>query len=262
MAVDTAPTVIGRDEHGKDVLVDVIFDNHILCTGATRSGKSVFSYLLVGGLIASKAPVRVVGIDPTGILLRPFSDDEMVTLSTTPDDLLRVLDRILAEFHQRLEQLSNSGLDKFSYVDTKMPTIFVVIEEYQALLNELDIADRSAKPADRVRPKVEAAVDTLLAGGLKCQIKLLVLMQRASHKRIDTDSRANFSTRISFRVDDDESLGMVFPGIDQTLLRRLQTASAGIGLIKRPGKEVVLFRGDLVSYTDYLKVASKNGSKL
>lgn len=246
---------MGVDEHGAEVAVDLVRDHHIVVTGAVRSGKSVALYTLLGGVQAMHAPVKVVGVDPTGLLLGPYvvgGDDPLVVAGgVDPDRVVSVLEAVVAVMHDRLADLRDRKLDKFDCVDHDGAVILLVLEEYQALLDELEIADRPKKPAERVKPKVEALVDAIVAGGAKCQIKTLLSMQRASAKRFDSDTRANFSTRISFRVDDDESLAMVFPGLDKEIVRRVQGFGPGMGLIKTPGSKVRIFRCDYSSYSAF-----------
>lgn len=246
------PIGMGVAEDGCEVVLDLVRDHHIVITGAVRSGKSVSLYTLLGGVKALNAPVRVVGADPTGILLAPYVDDDLVVVGMAdPQRVLDVLSGVVGIMHERLADLRERYLDKYDAVSHDGPLILVVLEEYQTLLDELDIADRPKKTADRIKPRVEALVDTIVAGGAKCQIKVVLSMQRASAKRFDSDTRANFSTRISWRVDDDESLLMLFPGLDRDVIRRVQSFGPGMGLVKTPGSPVRVFRGDYSSYSAF-----------
>lgn len=244
------PIVMGVAEDGEDVVLDLVRDHHVVITGAVRSGKSVSLYTLLGGVKAMNTPVRVCGVDPTGLLMSPYAggDDLVVAGTADPQRVLDALTGVVDIMHDRLADLRERCLDKYAAVSHDGPLILVVLEGYQTLLDELDIADRPKKTADRIKPRVEALVDTIVAGGAKCQIKVVLSMQRASAKRFDSDTRANFSTRISFRVDDDESLLMLFPGLDRDVIRRVQGFGPGMGLVKTPGSPVRMFRGDYSSY--------------
>lgn len=251
--VASAPVRVGLDESFEDVYLDVVRDHHVLVAGMTRSGKSSLAYGLLGGLQYGEVPVRVVGIDPTSVLLKPFADDPLVVLGTWNRlTVAETLESILEICRSRMVDLGHLGVDRLSVVSRSTPTILVVLEEWQELLDTLSLGDRALKPADRIRPRVEAALDALVAGGAKVQVKVLLLTQRASSKRIDTDSRANFGSRICLRVEDDESAAMLFPGLESGLSRRLQGVGPGIGVVKSPGTSARLFRVDHVTYQEYL----------
>src|SRR5699024_12543066 len=66
---------------------------HTVVAGATRSGKSVFSYVVLSQL--ARLPfVQVVGVDPSGLLLAPFVDAgaEHLALGTAVDKLHAAVD--------------------------------------------------------------------------------------------------------------------------------------------------------------------------
>ena len=63
---------IGHSLDRGPISIDLVSEAHCLITGQTRSGKSVFTYALLSQL-ALMPHVRVVGVDYSGILLRPFA---------------------------------------------------------------------------------------------------------------------------------------------------------------------------------------------
>lgn len=64
--------IIGRSKRGGDVLLDVSESVHTAVQGVTRSDESALMYGILSGL-SYRDDVLICGIDPTGVLLSPFT---------------------------------------------------------------------------------------------------------------------------------------------------------------------------------------------
>ena len=108
--------VIGRAEDGTPVVVDLVADaSHSALQGQTRSGKSALSYGILGSY-AHRPEVLVCGVDPSGILLGPFTTGRGgAWIATGTADLAQAvaaLAGVVAEMDARIATLADCGLDK------------------------------------------------------------------------------------------------------------------------------------------------------
>lgn len=86
-----APIRIGRRKDGSgDIWVDLADAAHWLMQGITRSGKSALTYAILSQCV-QMPHVKIVGVDPTAILLGPHRDQTMVHTGT--GDMEKVVER-------------------------------------------------------------------------------------------------------------------------------------------------------------------------
>lgn len=242
--------LLGRDENGTDLRVEPADIPHTICQGVTRSGKSVWTYGLLGQL-AHRPDVLITGCDPTGLLWRPFAGtrhaDWQASGLTDLGAAEKVLRRVVDEMDDRIADLPadrdsiETGPDR--------PLIFVVMEELPGTLRVLDAAKtRGDDPGARVR----ALLSRLLAEGAKAGIRCLLLAQRAEASVVGAFERAMCSLRISFRCDNRASVELLHPGADPALADGHTSALPGVALLSRPGHELTRFRAPFIGgYADY-----------
>lgn len=230
--------LVGRGEDGVDLLMDWRDAPHAIVQGVTRSGKSVWTY----GLLAQLAPVEhvlVAGVDPTGLLWRPFAGSRHAKWQTSGLRDLEahtdLLGRLVDEMDQRITDLPahRDTLD----VHAACPLLVVVLEEYPGLLRAVDAED--PKRGKRVR----ALVSRLLAEGAKVGIRLVILAQRAEAAVVGAFERAMCSLRISFRTDNRASVELLHPGALPELADAHTIAGPGIALVSAPGRPLARMRG-------------------
>jgi S-DNA-T family DNA segregation ATPase FtsK/SpoIIIE len=166
-----AGVMLGRDEGGQEVLAHPAELPHTICQGVTRSGKSVWTYGLLAQL-AHRDDVLVAGLDPTGLLWRPFARCRHAPwqVSGLPDLAAheKLLARVADEMDARIVDLP-ADRDTIE-ITTDRPLLFVVLEEYPGLLRVFDAAKtRGDDPGGRVR----ALVSRLLAEGAKVGIRVV-----------------------------------------------------------------------------------------
>ena len=251
----TIAVIIGRDEHGTDVAVDLAGGAHFVIAGETRSGKSSALYTLLAGL-AGNTSVRVTGIDPTQVVLNPWPTDELRVLGFSGDKVKRFCDRLLAILDERHQHLCDSGVDELTSFTPTVPLIIVVLEEYGALTRLAAAEDTrsGAKPVERLAPYLASTVTTLVAAGAKAGIRVFLSTQRADANVVGGEARSNFTARVCLRVSDAESLPMRMPGIernDPLAVRLRDNAAPGCGLIRLPGRSPRWFRCDHTTYREY-----------
>lgn len=254
----TGPVVLGVDEHGHPLTLDPYSTPHAALQGATRSGKSSTCYALLAAL-AHRDDVTVCGIDPSGLLLDPFTHgrgSSFIATGTRPDDLDRcaqVLADLVDLMDDRVRDLRAAGVDKLTDYTPMVPAVWVVLEEYPGLITAaraLD-AERGSKPGQRLAPRVESLVGRLVKEGAKVGVLVLALAQRMSADAMKTDDRSNLGMRVTHRVDNNDAVAMLHEGLPREQVAAVRVFAPGVALAESPGVPVRRVRMHYTSYTVY-----------
>ena len=253
------PVRLGRTERGTDLVLDLGDSWHTALQGMSRSGKSVLTYALLAG-VAHRRDVVVCGIDPTGILLNPWSGypgaeyrclgaSDMVAASDA-------LQRIVDEMDRRIAWLLDHDLDKVPEYTAEMPLLLVVLEEYPGTLSAAQGDDQAAgrKPAEKVEPKIQRNVRRLVQEGAKAGIRLLLIAQRMDASIVGGAERSNLGNRFTMRVDNRDAVTMLHPTAPPELVEKVNRFTPGVGFVERPGEGLVLFKADLLEYRGYVQL--------
>ncbi|MCO4753924.1 MAG: hypothetical protein KC478_05555 [Bacteriovoracaceae bacterium] len=211
------PIAMGKDAFGEVAVVDLAGMPHMLVAGATGAGKSVFINTLLVSLIIKKSPkeLKLVLIDPKQLELALFSTLPHLMLPVITEaksaavSLLWAVEEmerrytILKEmgvkniegFNKKVKAAGPSVLWKISqYYENcdedgyELPYIVIVIDEFADL-----ILTKSGKD-------IEINVNRLAAKARAAGIHLVLATQRPSTDVITGVIKANFPTRVAFRV--------------------------------------------------------------
>jgi S-DNA-T family DNA segregation ATPase FtsK/SpoIIIE len=239
--------VLGRLDTGEDLRQNLRDEAHTIVQGVTRSGKSVFTY----GVLAQMSRERdalIAGIDPTGLLFRPFTGSRhepfQVSGLSRLDRHERLLGRLVHMMDDRIEKIP-ADRDTIEITEDN-PMVLVVLEELAGLYRAVDTTDK--EQGKRIR----ALIGRLLAEGAKAGIRCLLLVQRAEANIVGAFERAMCSTRISFRTDNRASVELLHPGTPADVADLHTTAAPGVALVSAPGRELARIRapwfGDYARY--------------
>lgn len=255
---------VGRLETGDVLNFDLTLAAHSIFQGQTRSGKSVLAYNVLAGL--SRFPqVQIWGLDPTGILLAPW-DHHTERVATGTSDLMQhvqVLENLTSEMDRRIrEDIRGQWLDKLGEPTCDLPMIVFVLEEWASFVATIADSDADKKPAERVAPKLKRLVGRLTFEAAKANIRLLMLMQKASSKSIDTDQRSQFGQTVTMRVDSREAVRMLHSDVPDDLISQIMRAKPGVGLWETPGEPVMRFRSNRLEYAEFIEVTRRNVARL
>lgn len=210
------PIAMGKDAFGAVKVVDLAGMPHMLVAGATGAGKSVFINTLLVSLIIKKSPqdLKLILIDPKQLELALFSNlpHLMLPVLTQPKNSAVALLWAVEEMERRYTILREMGvkniegfnrkiatcdqalLHKISehYGDHhegyKLPYIVIVIDEFADLI------------LSKMGKEIETNVNRLAAKARAAGIHLVVATQRPSTDVVTGIIKANFPTRVSFRV--------------------------------------------------------------
>ena len=235
------PVVIGRTIQNENYVFDLAKAPHMLVAGATGQGKSVGLNAIITSLLYRKHPAQLkfVMIDPKMVefslyaklerhfLAKMESEDEAVI--TDPKKAVYTLNSLCTEMDSRLELCKNAAARNIKEYNDKfiarrlnpqkghryLPYIVVVIDEFADLI--------------MMAKEVEAPVIRLAQKARAVGIHLIIATQRPSVDVITGKIKANFPSRIAFRV-----------------VQRIDSQT----IIDQPGANQLIGRGDMLFSKD------------
>ncbi|MCD2191723.1 FtsK/SpoIIIE domain-containing protein [Actinomycetospora soli] len=233
---------IARDEVGRLFSAPWERRPHCVAQGSTGSGKSSWTYGQLAPLVRRR-DVRVVGIDPSGLLWRPWPTDPW-RVSGVAGDLTehrQVLRELCAEMDRRLTVLPARS-DNLA-TDEVTPLLAVFLEEYAALVRAAELVDK------RTGAEVRQLVGRLFSEGRKVGLRLVLIVQRADASIVDGAIRAQATLRVSFASEAD-GIRMLHPAhvIDPD---EHSIADPGVCAVTAPRVGTFRARSTLLAYADY-----------
>ncbi len=207
------PVALGKTISNETYVFNLAKTPHLLVAGATGQGKSVGVNAIITSLLYKKHPsqLKFVFVDPKMVELSIYSRIEKHYLAKLPGDaspiitdvtkVVPVMNSLCIEMDNRYTLLTQAGVRNIVEYNTKfvsrklnpnkghyfMPYIVVIIDEFA------DIIVQEGK-------QVEAPISRLAAKARAIGIHLIVATQRPSTDVITGVIKANFPTRIAFKV--------------------------------------------------------------
>ena len=194
---------LGKTIHGANYVADLSRMPHLLIAGATGSGKSVALNCVVCSILYKASPeeVRFIMIDPKRLELGLYADIPhlMAPIVTDPKQAANALNWAVGEMEQRYRTLAHAGVrdigeynkqvteDPDQSEEGPLPYVVVIVDELA------DLMLTTGK-------EVETAVTRLAQMARAIGIHLILATQRPSVDVITGLIKANFPSRISFRV--------------------------------------------------------------
>ena len=208
------PICLGVDIAGRPVYADLAKMPHLLIAGTTGSGKSVGLNTFILSLINLKKPteVKFVLIDPKRIEFSVYNDQRYMFCPVVTDNALAsdVLAHLVEEMEKRYSQFEENMVRNIGEYHEKcgaMPYIICVIDEFADLI----AADKT----------VENSVQRLAQKARAAGIHLMLATQRPSVDVVTGVLKANFPTRLSYKVASqfDSRTILDMPGAEELLGR-------------------------------------------
>jgi S-DNA-T family DNA segregation ATPase FtsK/SpoIIIE len=185
---------------GLDVVGNLVMDNlakmpHLLIAGATGAGKSVGINTIIASILfnATPAEVRFLMIDPKRIELSGYEGIPHLLHPVVVDPRLasKALNWAVREMERRYRLLEEAKVKNFDSYNKqtveKIPYIVVIVDELADLMM---VASKD----------VETAIARLAQMARAAGIHLILATQRPSVDVLTGLIKANFPTRISFKV--------------------------------------------------------------
>jgi S-DNA-T family DNA segregation ATPase FtsK/SpoIIIE len=211
------PIAIGKDLEGKPVLADLAKMPHLLIAGATGSGKSVCVNTIVTSLVYRHTPqtLRLLMVDPKMVELSVYNTLPHLRHKVVTDnrDAAAVLKWAVLEMQDRYELLAANAcrniqdfnrrvqdkaplkrpknkevaFEDLTYTGNILPYIVVIIDEMADLMMT-------------VQNEVETPIAMLAQKARAIGIHMILATQRPSVNVITGLIKANFPSRVAFRV--------------------------------------------------------------
>lgn len=201
------PVALGVDTFGEPKIIDLAETPHLLIAGSTGSGKSVFVNTLLASLLYRHSPkdLRLILIDPKMVELSAFGgiDHLAAPVVTDTKEALPILKAVVEEMENRYQLMGEVGAKNLaSFNETvksrkkiigfpgrwqPLPYIVVVIDEFADFM--LTVGKEAEEVVTRLAQKARAA-----------GIHLVITTQRPSVQVVTGLIKANFPSRIAFRV--------------------------------------------------------------
>ncbi len=203
-----APLLLGKTVSGDNVISDLAKMPHCLIAGATGSGKSVCINTVIMSILMNARPdeVKLVMIDPKKVELTPYTNlpHMIAPVITEAHGAYAALSWLVKEMQTRYDILKQLGVRNISAfnsrqinselesslsisVPNKMHVIVAIIDEFADLM--------MASSSDLETPIARIAQMARAVG-----IHLILATQRPSREVITGLIKANFPTRIAFKV--------------------------------------------------------------
>jgi S-DNA-T family DNA segregation ATPase FtsK/SpoIIIE len=257
------PIALGKDLEGKPIVADLAKMPHLLIAGATGSGKSVCVNTIITSLAYRHTPrtLRFLMVDPKMVELSVYNVLPHLRHKVITDnrDAAAVLKWAVIEMQERYELLAANGcrniqdfnrrvqagdklkrpkrqdvaFEELAYTGDVVPYIVVVIDELADLMMT-------------VQGEVETPLAMLAQKARAIGLHLILATQRPSVNVITGLIKANFPSRIAFRVASQVDSRTIIDGVGaETLLGN------GDMLFIPPGKsEAARLQGAFISSED------------
>ena len=192
---DKLAIALGLDVVGNPTIANLARMPHLLIAGATGAGKSVAINTIIASLLfnATPAEVRLLMIDPKRIELSGYEGIPHLLHPVVVEPKLasRALMWAVREMERRyklLEEAKVKSFDSYNEVsEEKLPYIVIIVDELADLMM---VASKD----------VEASIARLAQMARAAGMHLILATQRPSVDVLTGLIKANFPTRISFKV--------------------------------------------------------------
>lgn len=257
------PVPLGLDVYNNPHVNDLTKMPHLLVSGTTGSGKSVFMNSLISGLIFHKSPkeLRFLMIDPKMIELSPYNGiphllKPVITDVEEAKNLLLWAEKEMDKRYQIFSDMQSKNITSFNQAIKKtskravegrlnkkvgwkfeeMPYIVIVIDELADLM--LTQRNEVERPITRIAQKARAA-----------GIHMVMATQRPSSDIVTGLIKTNFPTRVSFKVSSNVDSRTILdqPGAEKLL-------GHGDLLFMAQGKAIERLQGSFMTEEEVKKV--------
>lgn len=202
------PILLGKKVNGDYVMEDLAKMPHLIIAGATGSGKSVCINTIVMSILMTAKPdeAKLIMVDPKKVELTPYTrlPHMLAPVITEPKGACAALAWLVKEMENRYEILKVVGQRNISAFNNRK-----VDKEFEESLNReipekmpfiICIIDELADLMMVASKDIETYIARIAQMARAVGIHLILATQRPSREVITGLIKANFPTRISFKV--------------------------------------------------------------
>lgn len=210
---------------GDQLTINYDKEPHMLITGLTGSGKSYLLELLIAeAKIKTANPMYSSGAvyvaDPK------YSDLATYAERVGVDKVAQSSAQIAGMLREATETMNNrfkslAGAIGKTALDQGLAPIFIIIDEYAALIASLSTKDK--KLAD----EINSYLTQLVMKGRQADVYVIIAMQRATADTLNSNLRYNLSTKIILGSSDATTVAMIFGAQDGIKLPKITQVGGG-----------------------------------
>jgi S-DNA-T family DNA segregation ATPase FtsK/SpoIIIE len=199
----------GKDTEGESFCADLADMPHLLVAGATGSGKSVCVNAIICNILLRNGPdrVRLLMVDPKMLELSVYNGIPhlMHPVITDPREALRAVKYMVAEMETRYSRLARHGVRNIKDFNTKVLAGKAINDKTGEKVTEplsycVFVIDELADLMMQLGSDLELPIARLAQMARAVGIHLILATQRPSVNVITGVIKANFPSRIGFRV--------------------------------------------------------------
>ena len=219
---------------------------HLLMAGATGSGKSMALHNFIANILINKnANVKLALVDPKRVeFFRYKRIKKLYGISSTVDESIKLFEDLVDEMEKRfkiIEKKKCRDLVEYNQKQKKqVPYIVLVVDEMADLMVD-------------AKKEIEPLISKLAQKSRACGIHLIMATQRPSTNVITGIIKANFPSRISFKVSSMVDSRVIFDanGAEKLL-------GKGDGMINAPGFSFERFQGVFIPINELENIIGEN----
>lgn len=206
------PMLLGKAVNGDAVMEDLVKMPHCIIAGATGSGKSVCINTIIMSIIMNARPseVRLLMVDPKRVELSGYTllPHMLAPVITDPTEACAAMKWLVKEMERRYELLKNVGVRNIQAFNkrTKNFELEAQLESSfgfpipDTLPYYVGIVDELADLMMVANTDIETPIARIAQMARAVGIHLILATQRPSREVITGLIKANFPTRIAFKV--------------------------------------------------------------
>lgn len=186
------PVLLGEDSAGDPVWLDINTAPHLIASGATGSGKSVFLHTLIKNLEHKDDVILFLSDPKSGVEFNRY--EEWATIAKDYSGTISILKYLTFEMQERYELFETLGIKSIVESPFVVPKLILIVDE----MADLMIYDKDKDNPDK--GLLESLVVKLAAKSRAIGIHIILSTQRPSVNVLTGLIKANFPTRVCFKV--------------------------------------------------------------
>lgn len=203
------PLALGRDISGDPICLDLAKAPHLLIAGATGSGKSVCMNTIIASMLYKFGPddLQLILVDPKVVEFKNYETlPHLVTpVVNEPKKVTMALHWAVKEMERRYKILAQSGVKNLESFNARPKAAHIQLDEDGNPIPDkmpflVIIIDELADIMMTAKGDVETCLARIAQLGRASGIHAIVATQRPSVNVITGIIKANFPTRIAFKV--------------------------------------------------------------
>lgn len=208
---------------------------HILVSGGTGSGKSIFISYLILEYLKRKSILYVC--DPKnsdlGSLSHYLGEDRV---ATSPNHIARIVRLTVEEMNRRYEYMRENFRYGSNFSDHGFKMTWLVFDEMGAFQ-----ASGTDKKSKEIINEVMDGIKKIILLGRQAGVFILISAQQMRAETLNTDLRDNLGLRIALGANSSEGYRMVFGSATPDKLKPIEEKGAGYLYMQGSGKETAQY---------------------